>query len=120
MAKYNDDLKQLNLPEIDRIIRQFWEENDIFNKKCQSKIYRQQFCILRRSTISQWQTRIHHVMGRVVKDLFCRYQTMKGKRVERKGGWDTHGLPIELSAQRTGITKEDIGTKISVDEYNRC
>jgi isoleucyl-tRNA synthetase len=62
---------------------------------------------------------IHHVMGRTVKDLFCRFQTMKGKRVNRKGGWDTHGLPIELSVEQSlGITKEDIGTKISVDDYN--
>jgi isoleucyl-tRNA synthetase len=62
---------------------------------------------------------IHHVMGRTVKDIFCRFQTMNGKRVERKGGWDTHGLPIELSVEKElGITKEDIGTKITVDEYN--
>ncbi|MCZ2338608.1 MAG: class I tRNA ligase family protein, partial [Chitinophagales bacterium] len=58
-------------------------------------------------------------MGRTVKDIFCRFQTMKGKRVERKGGWDTHGLPIELSVEKElGITKEDIGKKISVDDYN--
>ena len=62
---------------------------------------------------------IHHVMARAIKDIFCRYQTMKGKRVERKGGWDTHGLPIELAVEKElGITKEDIGKKISVDEYN--
>src|SRR5690606_26377687 len=64
---------------------------------------------------------IHHVMSRTVKDIFCRFHTMKGKRVERKGGWDTHGLPIELSVEKElGITKEDIGTKISVDEYNQA
>jgi len=58
-------------------------------------------------------------MARAIKDIFCRYQTMKGKRVERKGGWDTHGLPIELAVEKElGITKEDIGKKISVDEYN--
>ena len=62
---------------------------------------------------------IHHVIARTVKDLFCRYQTMKGKRVDRKAGWDTHGLPIELSVEKElGITKEDIGKKISIAEYN--
>jgi isoleucyl-tRNA synthetase len=62
---------------------------------------------------------IHHVMGRTVKDIFCRYQTLIGKKVFRKGGWDTHGLPIELSVEKElGITKEDIGTKITIDEYN--
>ena len=64
---------------------------------------------------------IHHVMARTVKDLFCRFHTMKGQRVERKGGWDTHGLPIELSVEKElGITKEDIGKKISVDDYNKA
>ena len=62
---------------------------------------------------------IHHVMARAIKDIFCRYKTQKGFRVERKGGWDTHGLPIELAVEKTlGITKEDIGKKISVEEYN--
>ena len=62
---------------------------------------------------------IHHVMARALKDIFCRYQTLKGKRVERKAGWDTHGLPVELGVEKAlGITKEDIGKKISVEEYN--
>lgn len=119
MAKYNDDLKQLNLPEIDRVIRQFWEENDIFNKSVQQKSVDNSFVFYEGPPSANGKPGIHHVMGRAVKDLFCRYQTMKGKRVERKGGWDTHGLPIELSVEKElGITKEDIGTKISVDEYN--
>ena len=65
---------------------------------------------------------IHHVMARTVKDIFCRYQTLLGKQVSRKGGWDTHGLPIELQVEKElGITKEDIGKKISVEDYNqRC
>ncbi len=63
---------------------------------------------------------IHHVMARAVKDIFCRYKTLKGFQVKRKGGWDTHGLPVELQVEKElGITKEDIGTKISVEEYNR-
>jgi isoleucyl-tRNA synthetase len=119
MAKYNDDLKQLNLPEIDRIIRQFWEENDIFNKSVKQKSVDNSFVFYEGPPSANGKPGIHHVMGRAVKDLFCRYQTMKGKRVERKGGWDTHGLPIELSVEKElGITKEDIGTKISVDDYN--
>ena len=64
---------------------------------------------------------IHHVMGRTIKDIFCRYNTLKGKQVKRKAGWDTHGLPIELAVEKTlGIKKEDIGTKITVEEYNKA
>jgi len=119
MAKYNDDLKQLNLPEIDKKIRAFWEKNDIFKKSVEQKPAENSFVFYEGPPSANGKPGIHHVMGRTVKDLFCRYQTMKGKRVERKGGWDTHGLPIELSVEKElGITKEDIGTKITVDEYN--
>ena len=63
---------------------------------------------------------IHHVMARSIKDIFCRYKTLKGYQVKRKGGWDTHGLPIELGVEKTlGITKEDIGKKITVEDYNK-
>ncbi len=62
---------------------------------------------------------IHHVMARSIKDIFCRYKTLKGYKVNRKAGWDTHGLPVELSVEKElGITKEDIGDKISVEDYN--
>jgi len=119
MAKYNDNLKQLNLPEIDKKIRAFWEKNDIFKKSVEQKPAENSFVFYEGPPSANGKPGIHHVMGRTVKDLFCRYQTMKGKRVERKGGWDTHGLPIELSVEKElGITKEDIGTKITVDEYN--
>ena len=119
MAKYNDDLKQLNLPQIDSLIRQFWEENDIFKKSIEQKPAENSFVFYEGPPSANGKPGIHHVMGRTVKDIFCRFQTMKGKRVQRKGGWDTHGLPIELSVEKVlGITKEDIGTKISVDEYN--
>lgn len=119
MAKYNDDLKQLNLPEIDTIIRKFWEENDIFKKSIEQRSIENSFVFYEGPPSANGKPGIHHVMGRTVKDLFCRFQTMKGKRVDRKGGWDTHGLPIELSVEKElGITKEDIGTKISVDDYN--
>jgi isoleucyl-tRNA synthetase len=119
MAKYNDDLKQLNLPQIDNQIRKFWEENDIFRKSIEQKPVENSFVFYEGPPSANGKPGIHHVMGRTVKDVFCRFQTMMGKRVERKGGWDTHGLPIELSVEKElGITKEDIGTKISVDEYN--
>lgn len=112
-------MKQLNLPEIDRVIRKFWEENQVFQKSITERPADQSFVFYEGPPSANGKPGIHHVMGRTVKDIFCRFQTMKGKRVERKGGWDTHGLPIELSVEQAlGITKEDIGTKISVDEYN--
>jgi isoleucyl-tRNA synthetase len=118
MAKYRE-FKQLNLPEIDNEVRAFWEKNDIFNKSVQQRPQENSFVFYEGPPSANGKPGIHHVMGRAVKDLFCRFQTMKGKRVDRKGGWDTHGLPIELSVEKElGITKEDIGTKISVDEYN--
>lgn len=119
MAKYNVDLKQLDLPHIDKVIRKFWDENDIFNKSIQNRPTNNSFVFYEGPPSANGKPGIHHVMGRTVKDIFCRFQTMKGKRVERKGGWDTHGLPIELAVEKTlGITKEDIGNKISVDDYN--
>jgi isoleucyl-tRNA synthetase len=119
MAKYNDDLKQLNLPQIDQHIRQFWEDQKIFQKSVEQRSKDNSFVFFEGPPSANGKPGIHHVMGRTVKDIFCRFQTMKGKRVERKGGWDTHGLPIELSVEKElGITKEDIGTKITVDEYN--
>lgn len=119
MAKYNDSLKQLDLPFIDQQILEFWEQNDVFNKSVDNRPKENAFIFYEGPPSANGMPGIHHVMGRTVKDIFCRYQTMKGKRVERKGGWDTHGLPIELSVEKElGITKEDIGKKITVDEYN--
>jgi len=118
MSKYRE-FKQLNLPEIDHEILQFWEEDQVFQKSIDSKPADNTFVFYEGPPSANGLPGIHHVMSRTVKDIFCRFQTMKGKRVERKGGWDTHGLPIELSVEKElGITKEDIGIKISVDEYN--
>ena len=118
MTKYRE-FKGLNLPEIDNEILAFWTDNQIFEKSISSRAEDKTFVFYEGPPSANGMPGIHHVMSRTVKDLFCRYQTMKGKRVERKGGWDTHGLPIELSVEKElGITKEDIGTKISVDEYN--
>ncbi len=119
MGTYNEDLRQLNLPQIDLQIRAFWDSHNIFKRSIEEKSESNRFVFFEGPPSANGMPGIHHVMGRTVKDLFCRYQTMKGKRVERKGGWDTHGLPIELSVEKElGITKEDIGVKISVDEYN--
>ncbi len=119
MTKYNDSLKQLNLPEIDKEILAFWEAQEVFKKSVTQRPEDNTFVFYEGPPSANGKPGIHHVMGRTVKDIFCRFQTMKGKRVERKGGWDTHGLPIELSVESSlGITKEDIGKKISVDEYN--
>ena len=119
MSGYRE-FKQLNLPEIDAEIRAFWESENIFQKSVDQKPAEKSFVFYEGPPSANGMPGIHHVMGRAVKDLFCRYRTMKGYRVNRKGGWDTHGLPIELSVEKEmGITKEDIGTKISVDDYNR-
>jgi isoleucyl-tRNA synthetase/very-short-patch-repair endonuclease len=115
------EYKQLNLPEIDKEIAQFWEENKIFEQSVEQRPKEEAFVFYEGPPSANGKPGIHHVMGRTVKDLFCRYHTLNGKRVERKGGWDTHGLPIELQVEKElGITKEDIGKKISVDDYNKA
>ncbi len=112
--------KGLNLPQIDKEILQFWKENDVFEKSIEQRDPNNTFVFFEGPPSANGMPGIHHVMGRTVKDTFCRFQTLKGKRVSRKGGWDTHGLPVELKVEKElGITKEDIGKKISVDEYNR-
>ncbi len=115
------EYKSLNLPEIDLEIRTFWEQNDIFNKSIAERAGGKPFVFYEGPPSANGMPGIHHVMARAIKDLFCRYHTMKGELVERKGGWDTHGLPIELSVEKElGITKEDIGKKISIDDYNHA
>ncbi len=117
-AKYNE-YKQLNLSQTGKDIRKFWEENDIFNKSMALRKGCEPFVFYEGPPSANGVPGIHHVMARAIKDIFCRYQTLKGKFVERKGGWDTHGLPVEMSVEKTlGITKEDIGKKITVEEYN--
>ncbi len=114
------ELKYLNLPEIDKETLRFWEEHRIFEKSVSERSEENSFVFYEGPPSANGKPGIHHVMGRTVKDIFCRFQTMKGKQVNRKGGWDTHGLPIELSVEKElGITKEDIGKTISVDEYNQ-
>ena len=117
-AKYKE-YKNLNLTGIGDEVLKYWEENDIFNKSMESRKGNDNFVFYEGPPSANGVPGIHHVMARTIKDLFCRYQTLKGKYVERKAGWDTHGLPVEISVEKTlGITKEDIGKKISVEEYN--
>ncbi|MFT5164907.1 MAG: isoleucyl-tRNA synthetase [Saprospiraceae bacterium] len=115
------EYKNLNLPEIDKEILAFWEANEVFDKSVNQRDVDNSFVFYEGPPSANGKPGIHHVIARTVKDLFCRFHTMKGERVERKGGWDTHGLPIELSVEKElGITKEDIGKKISVDDYNKA
>ena len=111
------EYKKLDLPQIDREIQEFWEKNEIFKKSIEQRPVDRSFVFYEGPPSANGKPGIHHVMARTVKDLFCRYRTLKGYRVERKAGWDTHGLPIELSVEKElGITKEDIGKSITIDE----
>lgn len=113
------EFKHLNLAAIDAEILQFWEDEKIFERSVEQRDPANSFVFYEGPPSANGKPGIHHVMARTVKDIFCRYQTLKGHRVDRKGGWDTHGLPIELQVEKElGITKEDIGKKITVEEYN--
>ncbi|MCX7729208.1 MAG: isoleucine--tRNA ligase [Bacteroidia bacterium] len=119
MKKY-PEYKQLNLPEINHIILDFWKQNHCFQKSVEQKDTNKQWIFYEGPPSANGMPGIHHVMSRTIKDIFCRYKTMQGYRVERKAGWDTHGLPVELGVEKElGITKEDIGKTISVEEYNQ-
>ena len=119
---YPEYKQPLDYAQLARDVRATWEANGIFEKSVSSREGRPTFVFYEGPPSANGQPGIHHVMARAVKDIFCRYQTQLGKQVPRKGGWDTHGLPIELQVEKElGITKEDIGHKISVEDYNqRC
>ncbi len=113
------EFKQLALAKIGEEILEFWKQESVFEKSISSRPENNPFTFYEGPPSANGMPGIHHVMARAIKDIFCRYKTLKGFRVQRKGGWDTHGLPIELAVEKKlGITKEDIGVKISVDEYN--
>ncbi|MBR5912019.1 MAG: isoleucine--tRNA ligase [Bacteroidales bacterium] len=115
------EYKQLNLTETADEIRKFWEDDNTFQKSLDNRDKDNAFVFYEGPPSANGTPGIHHVMARSIKDVVCRYQTLKGKHVVRKAGWDTHGLPVELGVEKKlGITKEDIGTKISVDDYNRA
>ncbi|WP_114777666.1 isoleucine--tRNA ligase [Botryobacter ruber] len=121
MVKYNE-YKNLNYAKLGEEILAFWKQNGIFEKSVATREGNKPFVFYEGPPSANGTPGIHHVMARAVKDIFCRYKTLKGYQVNRKGGWDTHGLPVELQVEKElGITKEDIGKKITVEEYNqRC
>jgi isoleucyl-tRNA synthetase len=114
------EYKGFNLPEIEKEILAFWESQLIFKKSVDTRDASKPYVFYEGPPSANGMPGIHHVVGRTIKDIFCRYKTLQGYRVERKGGWDTHGLPVELQVEKElKITKEDIGTKISIEEYNK-
>jgi isoleucyl-tRNA synthetase len=113
------EFKQLELPKIGKEILEFWKAENIFEKSISTRPKSNPFTFYEGPPSANGMPGIHHVMARAIKDIFCRYKTLKGFQVKRKGGWDTHGLPIELAVEKKlGITKIDIGVKISVEDYN--
>ena len=115
------EYKQLSMTQIGEEIRRFWEENKTFEKGQKLAEGHPSFVFYDGPPSANGKPGIHHVMARTIKDVFCRYKAQKGYFVDRKAGWDTHGLPVELGVEKNlGITKEDIGKKISVDDYNRA
>ena len=121
MSHVYRESKGLNLTTIANEVSAFWESQHIFRRSIEERSEENPFVFYEGPPSANGMPGIHHVMARTIKDIFCRYQTLKGKQVKRKAGWDTHGLPIELAVEKTlGITKEDIGTKITVEEYNHA
>ncbi|MFA5045376.1 MAG: isoleucine--tRNA ligase [Paludibacter sp.] len=113
------EYSNLNLSDINKEMLTRWDEKGIFHKSIETREGKPSFVFYEGPPSANGLPGIHHVMGRTIKDVFCRYKTMQGFQVKRKAGWDTHGLPVELGVEKAlGITKEDIGKKISVDDYN--
>jgi isoleucyl-tRNA synthetase len=120
MSQKYREYQQLNLPSIEQEILAKWAEKQAFEKSVSLREGATPFVFYEGPPSANGMPGIHHVISRTLKDLVCRYKTMKGFQVKRKGGWDTHGLPIELGVEKElGITKEDIGKKISVEDYNK-
>lgn len=110
---------KLNLSEVNKEVLSLWETEDLFEKSLKAREGSRDFVFFEGPPSANGHPGIHHVLARTIKDTVCRYKSMKGFHVNRKAGWDTHGLPVELSVEKTlGISKEDIGHKISVDDYN--
>jgi isoleucyl-tRNA synthetase len=119
MARYPEN-KELNLPKIASDMLKHWKENEIFEQSVSIREGKPSFTFYEGPPSANGTPGIHHVMARTIKDIFCRYKTLRGFQVKRKGGWDTHGLPVELQVEKMlGITKDDIGTKISIADYNK-
>ena len=121
MSKKFREYKGLNLTKVADDTLAFWEKEHIFEKSITTRDENKPFIFFEGPPSANGLPGIHHVMGRTIKDIFCRYKTLQGFQVKRKAGWDTHGLPIELGVEKElGITKEDIGKKITVEEYNNA
>ena len=121
MSKKFTEYNQFNLSDINQKILEKWSNEDIFQKSLDIREGAPSFVFYEGPPSANGEPGIHHAMARTIKDIFCRYKTMKGYLVNRKAGWDTHGLPVELSVEKAlGITKEDIGKKISIAEYNQA
>jgi len=118
--KYRE-YEKLNLSQIGTEVEKYWEDHGIFDASLKNREGRNPFVFYEGPPSANGLPGIHHVMARAIKDIFCRYKTLKGFYVKRKAGWDTHGLPIEIATEKTlGITKEDIGKSISVEDYNKA
>ena len=121
MDKKFIERSKLNLSDVNKEVLEQWKEEDLFHRSITEREGCPSFIFFEGPPSANGHPGIHHVMGRAIKDTFLRYKTMQGFQVKRKAGWDTHGLPVELSVEKSlGITKEDIGKKISVDDYNNA
>ncbi len=121
MSKRFPEYSQLDLPGVNREMLKEWDEKGVFKQSLVIREGSPSYVFYEGPPSANGMPGIHHVIARAIKDIFCRYKTMKGYLVHRKAGWDTHGLPVELAVEKTlGITKEDIGKKVSVEEYNEA
>jgi isoleucyl-tRNA synthetase len=120
MPNYTE-YKKLDLSALGKEVLAFWQENKVFEKSLENRAGNAPWVFYEGPPSANGLPGIHHVISRAIKDIFCRYRTQKGFLVERKAGWDTHGLPVEIGVEKMlGITKEDIGKSISIEEYNRA
>ena len=119
MSNKYPEYKSFNLSAVNREILNVWQHENTFEKSLEARQGHPLFVFYEGPPSANGMPGIHHVIARAIKDIFCRYKTMKGFLVERKAGWDTHGLPVELKVETSlGITKEDIGQKISITDFN--
>lgn len=120
MSKKYPEAKDVDFARLAADVQKFWEDNRIFEKSIETREGKRSFTFYEGPPSANGTPGIHHVMARTVKDIFCRYKTLQGFQVKRKGGWDTHGLPVELQVEKNlGITKDDIGKTISIEAYNQ-
>jgi isoleucyl-tRNA synthetase len=121
MSQKYPTYKGLDLPNVASRVLESWQKENVFEKSITTREGKDAFIFFEGPPSANGLPGIHHAIGRTIKDIFCRYKTLKGYQVKRKAGWDTHGLPIELGVEKElGITKEDIGKKITVEDYNKA